>query len=283
LQAFRQGLHDLGYVEGQNLVIEGRFAEGKADRLPELAAELVRLQVDVIVAAGIAAIRAAQHATRTLPIVMVVGGADPVAHGFVASLARPGGNITGMSAIHADLSGKRLELLQRTVPSVARIAVLMNPANPAHALQLRETQAAAQALGMQLQVLEARGREELESAFSAIHREGAGALFVFSDPLLFERHLSDIAALALQHRLPSIYAWRMWVEAGGLMSYAPSLPDIWRRTAYYVDRILKGTKPADLPVEQPMKFELVINHKTAQALGLTIPPTLLILADEVIQ
>jgi putative tryptophan/tyrosine transport system substrate-binding protein len=275
LEAFRQGLRDLGYVEGRNMRIESRYAESQEDRCPALAAELVRLPVDVLVAAGTAPIQAAQHATSTIPIVMA-WGTDPVAQGFVASLARPGGNITGLSAMRHDLLGKQLELLTQMVPTASRIAVLTNPANPANVLQMREVQRAAQVVGVQLHVLEARSPDDLERVFAALPREGVHAL-------LLNWARTDAVALALQSRLAAMYNGRRDVEAGGLMSYGPSQPDMHYRAAYYVDRLLKGTPPADLPVEQPRKFELVLNLKTAQALGLTMPPTHLILADEVIK
>ena len=282
-EAFRQGLHDLGYVDGQNLVIEARYAEGRAERFPDLAAELVQLQVEVIVAGGNPAVHAAQQATRTIPIVMVGGGADPVAAGLIASLGHPGGNITGLSSQSAELSGKQLEFLKETVPMVSRIAVLTNPANPASPARLPYVQAAAQALRVQLRVLEVQSREDLERAFAVIQHEGIGAFLVPSDALLLSWSRSDIAAFALRHRLPAMYGLRADVEAGGLMAYGASLPDMFRRAASYVDRLLKGATPADLPVEQPTKFTLVINLKTAQAMGLTIPPTLLFQANEVIK
>lgn len=282
LEAFRHSLRDLGWVEGQNLAMEVRWAEGRPERVPELAAELVRLQVEVMVAGG-GASRPAQDATRTIPIVVVALGGDPVAQGFVASLGRPGGNITGTTSQHVDLSGKRLELLKALVPEVSRIAFLVTPAHRGGAL-LQETQRAAQALGVvELQVLEVSSPDEFESAFSAMHAAGAGALLLPTSAVVFERHHRDITALALQSRLPTMYPWRMYPEAGGLMSYGPSLRALWQRTATYVDKLLKGAKPADLPVEQPMQFELVLNLKTAQALGITFPPTLLMLADEVIK
>jgi putative ABC transport system substrate-binding protein len=281
LEAFRQGLRDLGYVEGQNLVIESRYAEGREERLPDLAAELVRLKVDVIVAGG-PAIRAAQHATSTIPIVMAVTG-DPVQSGYVASLARPGGNITGVSVLGAELTGKRLEILKETVPQSTRIAVLANPATPTYGALMHDLTVTARALGLHLHVLELRSPDELDPAFAAMRRAGAEALFVVEDPLLIDHLRGRIADLAATHRLPAIYSWKMSVAAGGLMSYGPSMPDMTRRAATYVDKILKGTTPGELPVERPMKFELVINLKTAKALGLTIPPTLLFQADEVIQ
>jgi putative ABC transport system substrate-binding protein len=282
LENFWQGLHDLGYVEGQNLIIEHRYAEGGEERLRDLAAELVRLKVEVIVAGGSAAIRAAQQATRTIPIVMASSG-DPVGLGFVASLARPGGNITGMSNIVVELPGKQLELLKEAVPQSARIAVLTNLAAPLSGSDVENLTVAAKALGVQLQVVDLRSPAELDGAFAAMTREGADALVVLGEPLLLDRLRGPIVDIATKHRLPAIYRWKRYVEAGGLMSYGPNQPAMWRRYAYYVDRILKGTKPADLPVEQPMKFELVLNIKTAKALGITVPPTLLIQADEVFQ
>jgi ABC-type uncharacterized transport system substrate-binding protein len=280
--ALRQGLRELGYVEGQNLVMEYRWAEGKAERLPDLAAELVQLPVDVIVAAGTAAVRAAQHATRTIPIVMA-DTADPVGQGLVASLARPGGNITGFSLLMAELPSKRLELLKETVPQRARVAVVANPADPTYEARMNNLRMAAQALGLPLHVVEMRRADELDPAFAAMPRAGVDALLVFGDTLLLGRLRGRTIDLAAKHRLPAMYEGRPWVVAGGLMSYGPSLSDMHRRAAVFVDKILKGAKPADLPVEQPMKFELVINLKTAQALGLTIPPSLLFQADEVIK
>jgi putative ABC transport system substrate-binding protein len=282
LEAFRQGLRELGYVEGQNIVIEYRYAEGRDDRLADLAAELVRLKVDVIVAVSGVGTRAVQHATRTIPIVMA-GASDPVGEGLVASLARPGGNTTGLSLLSAELPGKRLEILKETVPQSARVAVLTNLANPNHASVMHNLTGAAQALGLHLHVVELRRPDELDAAFAAMTRAGADALFVQGEPVLLDGLRGRIVDLAATSRLPAMYSWRMYVDAGGLMSYGPSLSDMMRRAATYVDKILKGAKPADLPVEQPMKFELVINLKTAKALGLTIPPTLLFQADEVIQ
>jgi ABC-type uncharacterized transport system substrate-binding protein len=282
LEAFRQGLRELGYSEGQNIVIECRYAEGRDDRLADLAAELVRLKMDVIVAGGSPAIRAAQHATHTIPIVMAAPP-DAVAEGFVASLARPGGNITGLSWLGAELPGKRLEILKETVPQSARIAVLANPASRASEPQLHNLTVAARVLGLQLHVVELRRAEELDTAFTAMIRAGADALIVLSDPALIGLMRGRIADLAATHRLPAMYNWRDYVAAGGLMSYGPSLPDIHRHAAVYVDKMLKGAKPADLPVEQPTKFELVINLKAAKALGLTIPPSILFQANEVIR
>jgi putative tryptophan/tyrosine transport system substrate-binding protein len=281
IEAFRHGLRDLGYVEGRNITIEYRFAEGQDDRLPELVAELIRLQVDIMVTDGEPAILAAQHATTTIPIVMAVSS-DPVGIGYVASLARPGGNITGLSFMLTEVSGKRLELLQEAVPKLSHVAVLWNPAVPSSTLGFKETQTAAHALGLPLQSLEVRGPDEFDQAFAAMTREHADALVVLSNPLFFG-HRRQLAELAVKHRLPAIFLFREYVEAGGLMAYGANLNAMYRRAAYYVDRILKGTKPADLPVEQPMKFELVINLKTAQTLGITIPATLLFQADEVIR
>ena len=270
-------------MEGQNIVIEYRYAEGRDDRLAALVAELVRLKMDVIVATGgTAATRAVQHATRTIPILMA-GASDPVRDGLVASLTHPGGNTTGLSNLSAELPGKRLEILKETVPQSARVAVLANPGTPNYASAMHTLTGAAEALGLHLHVVELRSPDELDAAFAAKTRAGADALFVQGEPLLLDGLRGRIVDLAATSRLPAMYSWRMYVEAGGLMAYGPSLPDMHRRAAVYVDKILKGAKPADLPVEQPTKFELVINLKTAQALGLTIPPTVLFLADEVLQ
>jgi putative tryptophan/tyrosine transport system substrate-binding protein len=282
LEAFRQGLRDLGYVEGQHIVLEQRRAEDSEARARALAAELVHLPVDVLVAGGPPAIRAAQQASRTIPIVMA-GSGDPVAAGWIASLGHPGGNMTGLSTQSAELSEKQLELLKETAPAVSRIAVLANLSEPDSRSRLHYAQGAAPALQVSLHVLAVQSREDLAHAFAAIQREGMGACLVLSDPLLLGQFRRDIIAFALQHRLPAMYSARVYVEAGGLMSYAPSFPAMWQRAAYYVDRILKGATPADLPVEQPTQFELVINLKTAQALGLTIPPSLLFQATEVIR
>jgi ABC-type uncharacterized transport system substrate-binding protein len=283
LEAFRQRLRELGWIEGQNVALELRYAEDGTDteRLPELAADLVRLNVDVIVTVG-GTTRVAQGATRTIPIVMVTAS-DPVAEGFVTSLAQPGGNITGLAGLGAELSGKRLEILTQAMPQLSRVALLLNPTQYFSAAYLRETQVAAQALGVAVQVLEVRRPEEIEGAFAAAQQAGAGALLLLMEPLVLEPHRHNIVALALQSGLPVMYPWRMYVEAGGLMSYGISLQEWYRRAATYVDKILKGAKPGDLPVEQPMKFEFIVNLKTAQALGITIPPSLLILEDEVLQ
>lgn len=281
LEAFRQALHELGYVEGQHVTLESRAAARRLDLLPDLAANLVLLPVDVIVAAGDAAIAAVTHATGTIPIVMV-GSADPVASGLVASLAQPGGNLTGLSALAPELSGKRLQLLREALPGVLRVAVLVNPADPAKAVEWRELQTAARALGVQLQQLEVRSPDEFEHAFAMMTTAGAEALMALGDPLTVNYRL-QIADLAAKHRLPAMYDRREFVDAGGLLAYGPSVRAMYRRAAVYVDKILKGTKPGELPVEQPTQFELIINLKAAQALGLTIPPSLLLWADEVIR
>ena len=282
LEAFRKGLRELGWVEDKNIVIDYRFAEGRSDRLPDLAAELVRLKVDIIVALATPAAAAAKNATQTIPIVMI-GAYDPVGVGLIAGLARPGGNVTGLSfGVGMETVSKGLELLKETVPKVRRVAILSNPANPAHPLAMREVNVAARSLGLQLQLLEARGPNEFDGAFAAMAKERVGALLVVADGL-FILHRTRLADLAARSRLPAIYGYREHVEAGGLMSYGSSLRDLWRRAATYVDKILKGAKPADLPVEQPTKFELVVNLKTAKALGLTIPQSVLVRADEVIQ
>jgi putative ABC transport system substrate-binding protein len=278
---FWQAMHELGWVEGQNITVERRYAEGHNERLPALAVELVRLPVDVLLVVSTADALAAKQATTTIPIVML-GVGDPVASGLVASLARPGGNITGMAVMDPEVVGKQLEFLKDVLPTVSRVAVLRNPANPLHALQVRAAEVAAQALGVQLHLVEAGGPEAFDSAFVAMTRAHTGALLVLADNVFF-MHRRRLVELAATSRLPTIHNVRTFVEAGGLISYGVSIPDQYRRVATYVDKILKGAKPADLPVEQPMKFELVINLKTAQALGLTIPPTVLFQADEVIR
>jgi len=284
-EAFLQGLRDLGYVEGRNLLIEYRDAAGKTDRFPALAAELVALKVDVIVAGGgtLAAL-AAKQATTTLPIVFA-GVGNPVAEGLVTSLARPGGNVTGLSLVQQELVGKSLELLKQAVPEVSRVALLLKPdAMPDRAKKdrLNAADVAARALGVRLQVVEARGPEDFDRAFSDMTRARAGALAVLATPV-FDSERRRLVDLAAKNRLPTVYSYRPYVEAGGLMSYGPDLADSFRRAATYVDKILKGAKPADLPIEQPTKFELVINLKTAKTLGLTIPQSLLLRADEIIQ
>ena len=284
VEAFRQGLRDLGYVEGRNVVIEYRDAQGKLEPLPTLAAELVALQVDVIVASSTAAALAAKQATSVVPIVFGTVP-DPVAAGLVISLARPGGNVTGLSNLNADLVGKCLEYLTQAVPGVSRVAMLWQPGAFGERTEkemLKAAEGAARALGIQLQFVEARGPADIDRAFSDMTGARADAVTVLvSGMLLGER--SRLVDLAAKSRLPVVYTFRELVDAGGLMSYGPSLADLFRRAASYVDKILKGTKPADLPVEQPIKLELVINLKTAQVLGLAVPPTLLARADEVIE
>ena len=278
---FFQRLRELGYVEGQNLTVERRFSEGRAERLPDLAADLVRLKVAVIVAASGPAPLAAQSVTKTIPIVMT-NQADPVGSGLVANLARPGGNITGLSLLSADIAGKQLALLREAIPRVSRVAVLRNPTNKDHALLLKEVEVAARSLRIQPHAFEARDSEEFDGAFAAMTRERAGAGLVLGDPMFF-LHRTRIADLAAKQRLPTMFVFREHAEAGGLMAYGASLSDMFRQVATFVDKILRGAKPADLPVEQVTKLELVINLKTAKALGLTIPPSLLQRADQVIE
>ncbi len=280
-EAFLQGLRDLGYVEGKTVTIEWRWGKDRVEQLPELAAELVRLNADIIVTNGTTASKALRNATRTIPIVMVVVG-DPVGTGLVESLARPGGNATGLSNLTPELSGKRLELLKEVVPTASRVAVLLNPANPTNPIQLRETQAAAPAFGVTLLSLEVKGPDDFERAFTAMRMERAGALIVFGDVMFYSQR-SRIVELAVKSRLPGIYVQPEIAAAGGLMSYGPSTNDMFRRAAIYVDKILKGAKPADLPVEQPMKFEFIINLKAAKRIGLTIPQSVLYRADKVIK
>jgi putative ABC transport system substrate-binding protein len=281
VEALRLGLREAGYIEGKNITIEYRYAEETLDRLPTLASELVRLQVDVIVAAGNQAITAAKQSTTTIPIVMAASG-DAVRQGFVASLARPGGNVTGLTLQSPELSGKRLELLMEVVPKLSLVAVLLKSGNPLHAFTWKETEAAAQALKVKLQAVEVRESEEFESAFATMARSRAGALIVPLEPL-FNNQAGRIVNLAAKNRLPGMYGDRHYVDAGGLMAYGASIADTWRRAATYVDKILKGRKPGDLPVEQPTKFELVINLKTAKVLNLTIPQSVLYRADKVIK
>ncbi len=280
-RAFLEGLRDHGYVEGQNIIIERRFSEGKQERFPGLAAELVRLKVDLIVAGAAAATRGAKQATTTIPVV-AVGVSDPVGLGLVASLARPGGNVTGLATLFPELAAKRLALLKETLPRVSRVAVLWNSANPGNVIILKEVQVAARTLGVTLQSPELRGPDDFEGALAAITKERPEALLVLDDPLFF-RYRTAIADFAAKSRLPAMHPFRESVEAGGLLAYSVNLSDMYRRAATYVDKILKGAKPADLPVEQPTKFELVINLKTAKALGLTIPQSVLGRADQVIQ
>jgi putative ABC transport system substrate-binding protein len=280
-EAFQEGLRDLAWVEGKNIILENRWVGNNAESA--VASELVRLNVDVIVAVGSPLIQAAKQATTAIPIIMSGTGADPVAAGFVASLREPGGNITGLSMLSTELSGKRLELLKDMVPSLGRVAVLRNPGFPAVATQSKGTATAAKSLGLQLQAWEVRDAHEIESAFLSMTKARISGLVVFSDPVLLERNRGSIIALALKSRIPTLYPWRSYVEEGGLASYSANLLDMHRRAATYVDRILKGAKPADLPVEQPTKFELVVNLGTAQQIGLTIPPNVLARADKVIR
>jgi putative ABC transport system substrate-binding protein len=281
IEAFRQGLRELGYVDGKNIVIEYRYAEGKLDRLSELAAELVRLKVDVIVTSGPSVTRAVKEATTTIPIVMGFD-TDPVGNGFVASLARPGGNITGLSVVSPELSGKQLELLKEIVPKLSRVAVLGTSTNPGNAQALKETELAAGAYKVQLQNLDVLSLKDIETAFRDASKGRAGAVLVLASPII-ESHRTQIADLAAKNRLPAIYYAPEFVEAGGLMSYGTSFADLFRRAATYVDKILKGAKPGDLPVEQPTKFEFIINLKAAKQIGLTIPPNVLARADKVIK
>ena len=280
-EAFRQGLRELGYVEGQNIAIEWRSAEGRLDRFPVLAAELVSLKVDVIFTLTTPGVRAAKQATATIPIIMVLA-ADPVATGLVTSLARPGGNVTGLTTEHPELSGKRLELLKETAPKVSRVALLWNPALPNVTMRFVDIQAEARALGITLQSMEVRSPDELVSAFEAATKERSGALIVlqYSFAYVHRKRITDFAA---KHRLPVMYPESESVEAGGLISYGPKQTDLYRRIAIYVDKILKGANPATLPVEQPTKFELVINMKTAKALGIKIPNSILVRATKVIE
>jgi putative tryptophan/tyrosine transport system substrate-binding protein len=283
IEAFRQGLRDLGYVEGKNISIEYRWAEGKLERLPALAGELVGLNVDVLVSAGgNSATRALRQATMLIPIVMTYGS-DPVAAGFISSLAQPGGNVTGLTSITADLSGKRLELLTETVLKPSRVAVLYDPGDPAKIAEFKEIQIAALALGVQLQPLEVRSSREIESVFKSTTNAKGNALMVLYTVITSGRNHKLIVDLATKNRLPTMFSERDLVETGGLMSYGPNYTDLNRRAAIYVDKILKGAKPADLPVEQPMKFEFVINLKAAKQIGLTIPPNVLARADRVIK
>jgi putative tryptophan/tyrosine transport system substrate-binding protein len=280
-EALLDGLRERGYGEGRNLVFERRFSEGQAERFPEFAAEMVRLRVDIIIVSTTPAALAAKHATQTIPIVIPTA-IDPVGAGLVASLARPGGNLTGLSVLAPELNGKRLELLKEVVPGMTRVAVLWNAANPANAAAWDETQAAAGALGLLLHSQDVRGPQDLEGTFALTAQARPDALLVLVDSLI-AMHARQIVAFATQQHFPSVFGSREWVVAGGLMSYGPSIPDLFRRAATYVDKILKGAKPADLPVEQPTKFELIINLKTAKALGLTIPESFLLRADEVIE
>ena len=284
-ETIRLALRELGYIEGQNIAIEYRYAEGKLDRLPELAAELVRLKVDIIVVAGgVIQIRAAKNATKTIPIIMLGPGADPVKEGLVESLARPGGNVTGLTTLARELGGKRLELLKEAVTKVARVAVLYNPATRSNVVELKEVlPVAARALGLTVRSWEVRDADGFERVFAAQNKERPDGLYVPGGGPLMRANGKRIAGFALKSRLPSMYDNREAVDAGGLMSYGADLADSYRRVAYYVDKILKGAKPADLPVEQPTKFELVINLKTAKQIGITIPQSVLYRADKVIK
>ena len=280
-EAFRQGLRNLGYVEGRNIAIEYRYSEGNDSRLPDLAGELVRLKIDVIFAPTTTAALAAKNATSEIPIITATA-ADPVGSGLVGSLARPGGNVTGLSLLASlEISGKQLELIKEALPKLTRVAVLADPVSPPTAGLLKEVQQAARSLGVQLRIVEARDPNELEGAFSAIKKERPGALVVIAAPFIGSN--PRIVSFATSTRLPTMYPYTEAVDAGGLMSYGPNRPDLFRRAATYVDKILKGEKPANLPVEQPTKFELVINLKAAKQIGLTIPPNVLARADKVIK
>ena len=282
LTAFRQVLRERGWIEGQNIVIEVLFAEGKVDRLSALVAELIRLKVDIIVAGSSVATRAAKNATKTIPIVMAAS-ADALGEGFVTSLAQPGGNITGVTFLAGpEIAGKQLELLKEVARGVSRVALLMNPTNGSHAAFAREVKVAAGSLGMQLQVLEASYPDQLEGSFTTLTSARAGALLVLTDSMFFGQR-GQIAGLAARSGVPALYSQREFIDAGGLISYGPSLLDMFRRAATHVDKILRGAHPSDIPVEQPIKFELVINLNTAKALGIRIPQSLLLRADEVIQ
>jgi putative ABC transport system substrate-binding protein len=280
-QAFRLGLRDLGWVEGKNISFEYRYAEGRSDRLPDLAADLVRLKVDIIVTSVSGDALAAQKATRAIPIVMVAAS-DPVASGLVESLARPGGNVTGLSGMTPELAGKRLELLKEMVPKLSRVAVLWNPQNPGSIPSWKELQPPARQLGIQLHSLELRSPDDFDKAFEDATRARTGALFIIADPVIIT-NLKRIAGLAAKSRLPSIFHLSEFADAGGLVAYGVDRDDMFRRAATFVDKILKGAKPGDLPIEQPTKFELVVNLKTAKALGITIPQSVRFRADRVIE
>jgi putative ABC transport system substrate-binding protein len=278
---FREGLRDLGYIEGQSIHIEWRWAEGKYERFPALIAELIAANVDIIVTAGTPATFAVRKATTTIPLVMIAVG-DPVGTGIIASLAHPGGNITGLTSISPELDGKRLELLREVVPKISHVAVLWNPTSPLQVVAEKETQSAAHAMGMKVLSLGVQAQEQLDNAFATIRRERPGALLVLADRL-FLHNRARIMDFAVQNRLPGVHAYVELVEAGGLMSYGPSYAGMHRRAAWYVDKVLKGAKPADLPVEAPAKFELVINLKAAKQIGVTIPPSVLARADKIIK
>jgi len=281
LDAFRQGLRELGYVEGRDFVIEYSSADGRPERFPGLATELVRLKVDLIMTQGTPAVLAAEKATGSIPIVMATG-ADPTGRGIVSSLARPGGNVTGLSTIAVELDGKRLELLKEAIPPIVRIGLLTNFSSPASASRWRQMEGAARALGLEPQLLDVRAPEDLARAFDTAIKQRADAIVVLNNTLT-QTNSRRIVDLSAKHRLPSIFVSREFVDAGGLMAYGPNFTDLYRRAATYVDKILKGAKPADLPIEQPTQFELVVNLKTAKALGLTIPQSLLLRADQIIE
>jgi putative ABC transport system substrate-binding protein len=280
LDAFLHGLRELGYFEGKNIIVERRYAGGQYGQLPELVTELVRIKVDVILAASTPVAHSAKKATSTIPIVMVV--ADPIGTGLVSSLAMPGGNLTGLSDFHGDLITKRLEILKEVVPSASRIAVLLNPGNPSCSLQMKDLAAVAPALGLTLFAVEAKGLDDIAPGFTTMKKQRAGAVLVCGDRL-FSTYRRPIFDLATKNLFPAIYSTKEYAEAGGLMSYGANFPDLYRRAATYVDKILKGTKPADLPVEQPTKFEFVVNLKAAKQIGLTVPPNVLARADRVIR
>ena len=281
-RAFEQGLRELGYVEGRNIVFERRYAGGKQELLPQLAAELVRLNVDIIVTGANPVVAAVKQATATIPVVMT-NSRDPVGSGFIASLARPGGNITGLAGDPTpEILGKNVAFLKEAVPKTSRVALLRNPLAPAAEIYTEVIERAGQKLGLRMRILEIRGRDELESAFAAMARDGIDAVVVHSDPVLFTAR-AQLVALTIKHRLPSMYPLREYVDAGGLMSYGADLADNFRRAAVYVDKILKGAKPGELPIEQPTRFEFVVNLKTAKAFGLTIPQSVMARADEVIR
>lgn len=281
LVAFRDGLQDLGYVEGKSILLEYRYLHGTLSRAPALAAELVRLRVDVLVVGGTVVAQAAKAATKHIPIVFVLAG-DPVGSGIVASLARPGGNATGMSNLVSELGGKQLETLKAAVPRVSRVAVLYNPLNTAAEVALKEVRGAARTMAVELHVLAVRTPDDVPGAFSALTAWRAGGVLALSDPVLGSQ-IPQLTSLAARHRVPAIYGRKEFAEAGGLLAYGPSFLDNYRRAATYVDRILKGARPADLPVQQPTKVELIVNLKTAAALGITVPPSLLARADQIIQ
>ena len=283
-EAIRLALRERGYIEGQTIATEYRYAEGKPDRYPELLAELVRLKVDIILVGGDRSIRAAKNATKTIPIVMVGQGLDPVEAGLVESLARPGGNVTGITNLGSELGGKRLELLKEAVPKLARVAVLFDPANPPNVLEVKKVlPVAARALKLTIQPWEVRDSDGFEKVFAALNKQRPDGLYVPGGGPLMSTNLKRIVGFAIKSRLPSVYYDREFVDAGGLMYYGADIAESYRRVAYYVDRILKGTKPAELPVEQPMKFELVFNLKTAKQIGVTIPPEVLARADRIIR